>query len=191
MFSRNLAYDLNLPKNTPQLKDILVIFNIVVSTCFQKKSVNVSICSKMKRGWHWGMPYLTSHWNLNRLVRNIFGRFTWLDAFKLSKMIHFHIYPNSFMPFPRCSLQNIIGQINCEIIQLLLEKDPPKQIALDNQLIKKLSIRTNKPIKRGCRILIYNDTYLSIMRAFHFIKTTKIWKTALLWYGASASNLWM
>ena len=37
MFSRNLAYDLNLPKNTPQLKDILVIFNIVVSTCFQKK----------------------------------------------------------------------------------------------------------------------------------------------------------
>ena len=36
MFSRNLAYDLNLPKITPQLKHILVIFNIVVSTCFKK-----------------------------------------------------------------------------------------------------------------------------------------------------------
>ena len=101
-------------------------------------------------------------------LRDALPDFTFIqnEAFShLSKFIY---------AFSSLLIKNIIGQINCEIIQLLLEKDPPKQIALDNQLIKKLSIRTNKPIKRGCRILIYNDTYLSIMRAFHFIKTTKI-----------------
>ena len=71
---------------------------------------------------------------------------------------------------------NIIGyyglDIYYEINQLLLEKDPPKQIALDNQLIKKLSTRTNKPIKCGCRSFICRDSDLSTMRAFQFIETT-------------------